>query len=40
MVSWDNPAATAEEKKYTSLGGVDGLIKDLDLTRSIAGKKH
>ena len=35
---WDNPAATAEEKKYTSLGGVDGLIKDLDLTRSIAGK--
>ncbi|MBF1218711.1 MAG: autotransporter domain-containing protein, partial [Fusobacterium periodonticum] len=35
---WNNPAATAEEKKYTSLGGVDGLIKDLDLTRSIAGK--
>lgn len=35
---WDNPAATAEEKKYTSLGGVDGLIKDLNLTRSIAGK--
>ncbi|MBF1203932.1 MAG: autotransporter domain-containing protein, partial [Fusobacterium periodonticum] len=35
---WNNPAATAEEKKYTSLGGVDGLIKDLNLTRSIAGK--
>ena len=35
---WDNPAATTEEKKYTSLGGVDGLIKDLNLTRSIAGK--
>ena len=35
---WDNPAATAEQKKYVNLGGVDGLIKDLDLTRSIAGK--
>ncbi|WP_314293290.1 autotransporter domain-containing protein [Fusobacterium periodonticum] len=35
---WNNPAATANEKKYISLGGVDGLIKDLDLTRSIAGK--
>jgi len=35
---WNNSAATAEQKKYVSLGGVDGLIKDLDLTRSIAGK--
>ena len=35
---WNNPVATADEKKYVSLGGVDGLIKDLDLTRSIAGK--
>ncbi|WP_454953486.1 autotransporter domain-containing protein [Fusobacterium hwasookii] len=35
---WNNSAATANEKKYISLGGVDGLIKDLDLTRSIAGK--
>lgn len=35
---WDNPAATPEQKKYVNLGGVDGLIKDLDLTRSIAGK--
>ena len=35
---WDNPAATAEQKKYVNLGGVDGLIKDLDLTRSIADK--
>ena len=35
---WNNSAATAEQKKYVNLGGVDGLIKDLDLTRSIAGK--
>ena len=35
---WNNPAATPEQKKYLNLGGVDGLIKDLDLTRSIAGK--
>lgn len=27
-----------KKKKYTSLGGIDGLIKDLNLTRSIAGK--
>ena len=35
---WNNSAATAEQKKYVNLGGVDGLIKDLELTRSIAGK--
>ena len=32
---WDNPAATPEQKKYA---GLNGLIKDLELTRSIAGK--
>ena len=32
---WDNPAATPEQRKYV---GLNGLIKDLDLTRSIAGK--
>lgn len=35
---WNNSAATTEQKKYVNLGGVDGLIKDLELTRSIAGK--
>ena len=35
---WNNSVATAEQKKYVNLGGVDGLIKDLELTRSIAGK--
>ena len=32
---WDNAAATPEQRKYV---GLNGLIKDLDLTRSIAGK--
>ena len=32
---WDNPAATPEQRKYA---GLNGLIKDLELTRSIAGK--
>ena len=32
---WDNDAATPEQRKYV---GLNGLIKDLDLTRSIAGK--
>ena len=32
---WDNPAATPEQRKYV---GLNGLIRDLDLTRSIAGK--
>lgn len=32
---WDNPAATPEQRKYV---GLNGLMKDLDLTRSIAGK--
>lgn len=32
---WDNDAATPEQRKYV---GLNGLIKDLELTRSIAGK--
>ncbi|WP_339067618.1 autotransporter outer membrane beta-barrel domain-containing protein [Fusobacterium animalis] len=32
---WDDPAATLEQRKYA---GLNGLIKDLELTRSIAGK--
>jgi len=32
---WDNAAATPEQRKYV---GLNGLIKDLELTRSIAGK--
>ena len=32
---WDNPSATPEQRKYA---GLNGLIKDLELTRSIAGK--
>ena len=32
---WDNAAATPEQRKYA---GLNGLIKDLELTRSIAGK--
>ncbi|MDC7954828.1 autotransporter domain-containing protein [Fusobacterium simiae] len=33
---WDDPSATAEQKKY--LGLDYGLIRDLNLTRTIAGK--
>lgn len=32
---WNDPSATPEQRKYV---GLNGLIKDLDLTRSIAGK--
>ena len=32
---WNDPSATPEQRKYA---GLNGLIKDLDLTRSIAGK--
>ncbi len=32
---WNNPSATPEQRKYA---GLNGLIKDLELTRSIAGK--
>ena len=32
---WDNAAATPEQRKYV---GLNGLIKDLELTRSITGK--
>ena len=32
---WNDPSATPEQRKYT---GLNGLIKDLELTRSIAGK--
>ena len=32
---WNNTSATPEQRKYV---GLNGLIKDLDLTRSIAGK--
>ena len=32
---WNDPSATPEQRKYA---GLNGLIKDLELTRSIAGK--
>lgn len=32
---WNDPSATPEQRKYV---GLNGLIKDLELTRSIAGK--
>ena len=32
---WNDPSATPEQRKYV---GLNGLIKDLDLTRSITGK--